>query len=66
MALCHCTAALFGKVVTLTFLEIVTVLKQHNMKQKTFGFYFFQKSKFITKLNFSIKQCPCQNITVSR
>lgn len=26
MALCHCTAALFGKVVTLTFLEIVTVL----------------------------------------
>ena len=64
MALCHCTAALFGKVVTLTFLEIVTVLhlkkfaiakkkkkkrkkkkniKQNNMKQKTFGFYFFQK-----------------------
>lgn len=36
------------------------------MKQKTFGFYFFQKSKSITKSNFSVEQCPCQNATVSR
>lgn len=76
MASCHCTAALFGKVVTLSFsgnCHIFTFKKicknlliKQNMKQKTFGFYFFQKSKFITKLNFSVEQCPCQNSTVSR
>lgn len=72
--------ALLGKITTLSFsgdchifafkkfcdAKKKNLLIKQNMKQKTSGFCFFQKSKFITKLNFSIKQCPCQNVTVSR
>lgn len=55
MAPCHCPPTIFGKVRTVS-LETVTVLClknfailrkklliKHNMNQKTFGFYFFQK-----------------------
>lgn len=53
MAPCHCIAALSDKVVTFTFLHLKkfaiakkeNFLIKQNMKQKTFGFYFFQKSK---------------------
>lgn len=54
MASCHCTAALSGQVVTLsfsgdchsfTFKKICkNLLIKQNMKQE-FGFYFFEKSK---------------------
>lgn len=57
MAPCHCTP-------TILYQKKKKLLIKQNTNQKTFGFYFFQESKFITKLNFSSKavsmsQCNC-------
>lgn len=57
MAPCHCPPAIFGKVRTVSFWRLsqfcvkkkIVILRKknllikQNMKQKTFGFYFFQK-----------------------